>query len=63
MTKTKKTRFYVIEDDNNGSFASHGYYSTEAEAKKEAERLQSFYPSCTFFVEPSQFGEPSFINL
>lgn len=59
-----RTYYHVIEDSSYGNIGSHGYFKTEAEAKKQVERLQDFFPNSFFYVYSSNSKkEPEFITV
>jgi hypothetical protein len=59
-----RTYYHVIEDSSYGNIGSHGYFKTEQEAKKEVERLQSYFPNYFFYVYSSNSKkEPEFITV
>jgi hypothetical protein len=56
--------YHVIEESGYGNIGSHGYFKTESEAKKEAERLQGYFPNNFFYVYSSNSKkEPEFITV
>jgi hypothetical protein len=52
--RTNKIYYHVIEEGSYGEIASHGYYTTLAEAQQEADRLASFFAGLTFYVYQSE---------
>jgi hypothetical protein len=60
----KRMYYHVIEDGGYGNIASHGWYRTESDAQKEADRLSDFFPDLSFYVHPSpSTKEPEFITV
>jgi hypothetical protein len=61
---TSKIYYHVIEDCGYGEIGSHGYYATNEEAEKEADRLQELFKHNFFYVHASPSKrEPEFITI
>jgi hypothetical protein len=59
-----KIYYHVIEDCGYGKIGSHGYYATNEEAQKQADRLQEMFERNFFYVHPSPSKrEPEFITI
>jgi len=54
IMRTSRIYYHVIEEGSYGKIASHGYYTTLAEAQKESDRLASFFVGLTFYVYQSE---------
>jgi hypothetical protein len=51
--RTNRIYYHVIEEGSYGEIASHGYYTTLAEAQQESDRLSSFFVGLAFYVYQS----------
>lgn len=60
----KRTFYHIIEDCGYGRIGSQGYYLTQEQAEKEAQRLQGYFTQHFFYIYPSTSArEPEFITL
>jgi hypothetical protein len=66
MNTTRKVRmyFHVIEDCGYNRIGYQGYYTTEAEAQAQVERLSDFFPNSFFYVFASASKkEPPIVTI